>query len=229
VEVKRMGNAVAFYSATMPWSTFNTVKGMRAEDHAVIEEWVDWFRSKGRKAQFELLPSKVDAQIFAKLAELGLHQSGFHTSMYAMPELEQSSSEAHLSIRELHEDEFELYATIHCRGTGLPDHGIPYVAENNKVLYHRPGWKFYMAYCEGQPAAAGVLFIREDVASLTFAATLPEFRNQGLHQALIRHRMNEAVRNGCRLVVGQCAFLSQSHRNMEACGMRIGYVRSTWT
>lgn len=48
-----------------------------------------------------------------------------------------------ITLLECREDQLELYAAINCRGTGLSDEGIPYVLENNKVLYHRPGWKFF--------------------------------------------------------------------------------------
>src|SRR5690606_3690266 len=126
-------------------------------------------------------------------------------------------------------DQFNLYATIHCRGTGLSDEGIPYVAENNKVLYNRPGWKFFIGYINDIPAAVGVMHMQDGIASLTFAATLPEFRNQGLQQRLIERRIEEALQNNSSLVVSQCTFLSQSHRNMERIGMKLGYIRTSWT
>ena len=50
-----------------------------------------------------------------------------------------------INIKEISEEEFMTYALIHCRSTGLPDDGIPYVADNNQVLYARPGWRFFMA------------------------------------------------------------------------------------
>lgn len=96
-------------------------------------------------------------------------------------------------------------------------------------MHNRPGWKYFLAYYDKEPAAAGVVYMHEGVASLTFAATLPEYRGRGLHQALIMRRIREAAAQGCRLVAGQCAFLSQSHRNMERAGMKLGYVRTTWS
>jgi len=165
-----------------------------------------------------------------RLADLGFYQSGFHTSMAISTVLYAPvfCAEDKLEIRALSEDEFELYATLHCRGTGLPDAGIPPVAANNRVLYGRPGWKFYLALWEGQPAAVGVAHIRKEAASLTFAATLPEYRNKGIQTALLHRRIEEAKEAGCELAVGQCAYLSASHRNMARVGMEIGYVRASW-
>lgn len=231
VETRRFGKAVAFYSRTMPWPSFNTVKGLTAQEVDVIEPILAFYRARERKAQFEVLPSLAEPTLLKRLADHGLYQSGFHSSLYIVPKpsLEAKDKDDSIVIRELREDQFELYATIHCRGTELPDSGIPHVAENNRVLYRRPGWKFYVAYVGGEPAAVGVLYMKDRAASLTFAATLPEYRNRGLQRRLLGHRIEIAYEHRCELAFGQCSFLSQSHRNMERVGMRLGYVRASWT
>ena len=229
IEINRFGNAFCFYSRTMHWPAFNTVKGITSADVEWIDPLIDFYRKRERKAQFEIVPSLVDEHLLKCLSDRGFYQSGFHVSMYMEPTAFEDDRHEHLTVQKLRKDQFEIYATIHCRGTGLPDHGIPYVAANNSVLYDRPGWKFYIASVDGQPAAVGVTYMKAGIASLTFAATLPEFRNRGLHQRLLKRRIEEARRNDCRLVVSQCSFLSQSHRNMERIGMKIGYVRTTWT
>jgi Acetyltransferase (GNAT) family. len=229
IEIERFGNALCLYSRTMPWATFNTVKGITSTDIEYIDRIIDFYRTRDRKAQFEIVPSLADQQVLQRLSDRGFYQSGFHTSLYIEPTEFQDDDREQIRIEELREDQFHLYATIHCRGTGLSDDGIPYVAANNEVLYNRPGWKFFIAYMNDEPAAVAVIYRKDGIASLTFAATLPEFRNQGLHQMLLKRRIAEAAHRHCRLAVSQCAFLSQSHRNMERIGMKIGYVRTTWT
>lgn len=229
IEIKQFGNAIALYSKTMPWAAFNTVKGITSSDIEFIEPIIDFYRTRDRKPQFEIVPSVVDQKYLKNLSDHGFYQSGFHSSLYMEPTMGKRDLNEVLRVQELQEDQFIQYATVHCRGTGLSDDGIEYVAANNKVLYNRPGWKFYIAYLNEVPAAVAVMHMEEGIASLTFAATLPEFRNQGLQQRLIETRVEEALRNNCRLVVGQCAFLSQSHRNMERIGMKIGYIRTSWT
>lgn len=228
VEVERIGNATCYYSKTMPWASFNTVKGVRSSDIDLIDSIIEFYRSKDRKPQFEIVPSLVDQKLLKHLSERGFYQSGFHTSLYIEPTHDNESVAEAITVRELREDEIETYAAIHCKGTGLSEDGIPHVAANNRVLYNRPGWKFYIASSNEMPAAVGVMYMKGGIASLTFAATLPEYRNQGLQQSLLKRRIEEAVRGHCRLVVGQCAFLSQSHRNMVRVGMKIGYVRASW-
>ncbi|MCR8644488.1 GNAT family N-acetyltransferase [Paenibacillus sp. N1-5-1-14] len=232
IAVQKFGNALCLYSRTMPWAAFNTVKGFSSSDVDRINQIMDYYIGRGRKVQFEIVPSLVDQNVLKHLSERGLYQSGFHTSVYT--ELTASNVNVqvpseYIEIEELQENQMMTYASIHCRGTGLSDDGIPYVAANNQVLYNRPGWKFFIAYYQKNPAAVAVMYTKDTTASLTFAATLPEYRNLGLHQLLIKKRIEEARKSNCKLVVSQCAFLSQSHRNMECAGMKIGYVRTTWT
>jgi len=232
VEVEQFGQALCLYSRSMPWPSFNTVKGLTSTDTGVLDQICEFYACRDRRAQFEIVPSYVDQNLLQQLADRGFYQSGFHTTLYTelsgrvFDEHELGSS---IQVTELTDDQFDTYATIHCRGTGLPDSGIAPVAANNRVLVDRPGWRFYLATVDGKPAAVGVMHIQDDLASLTFAATLPEYRSLGLQQALLRQRIEDAKRHGCRLVIGQCAYLSQSHRNMERVGMRIGYTRATWT
>lgn len=229
VEIERIGNAVCLYSKTMPWTSFNTVKGIRTADIPYIEEILRFYKSKERKFQIEIVPSLVDSELLKVLAEKGLYHFGFHTSMYKQIELGAEEVDPGIDIVSIEQGEFEKYAAVHCIGTGLPLQGIPSVARNNEVLYDRPGWKFYMVYTNGDPVATGVMYIEGDIASLTFAATVPDHRRKGLQQALLRKRLAEAVMKNCRLAISQCAFLSQSHRNMDRVGMKLGYVRTTWT
>ncbi|WP_193556192.1 GNAT family N-acetyltransferase [Paenibacillus ginsengarvi] len=229
VEMERFGSALCLYSKSMPWPAFNTVKGLTSADIDFVDPILDFYRARGRKAQVEIVPSRADRQLLERLSSRGLYQSGFHTSLYADPAAFHEDERQHVTVRELREDQFHTYATIHCRGTGLADNGITPVAENNKVLFHRPGWTFFIAYVEEEPAATAVMFSQDGIASFTFAATLPQFRGQGLHGGLLARRLLEAKRQHCRLAVSQCSLLSQSHRNMERAGMRIGYVKATWT
>lgn len=231
VELKAVGEAVCFYSKKMPWPSFNTVKGAGGAEAAAIDEMIDLYKAIERKPQFEIVPGVEDRRTLQHLAQRGFYPSGTHTSLaldlttWEPREL----STPRVRISKLQESEIETYAAIHCKAFGLPEQGIPPVAANNGVLLGRPGWTFLIAYVEERPAAAAVMYVKDRRAFLTFAATLPEYRKLGLHEQLLHRRFAEAKQQGCDLVVGQCAFLSGSHRNMERAGMKIAYVRTTWT
>lgn len=227
IEIRRFGSAVAFYSKTMPWGLFNNVKGYLQED--VIDDIIQFYNERDRKFEFQIIPSKVNPPVLAMLHQRSFYQSGFHTSLFAEPRAVELKEQPNIYIRELKEEEFETYARVHCLGTGLSLSGQSAVAANNHVLFQREGWRYYIAYYYDQPAAVAVMHIEDQLASLTFATTLPEYRRMGLQSQLLQARINEAYHRGCRLVVGQCTYGSASHRNMERVGMKIGYTRATWT
>lgn len=233
IELVKFGQTVCLYSKMMPWGQFNAVKGLGDEDVEQVAHIDEFYRSRERSAQFELVPGLATSPaLFKQLDDLGYLQTGYHATVYTeltgkdLPTFDLAPS---VEIRTVQPDEFEHYARIHCLGFGMPESGIAPIARNNYILYVRPGWRFYLAFVDGHPAAAGVLYMQDQIASLTMAATLPEYRKLGLQQHLILHRMRAAAEQGCSLLVGQCNYNSQSHRNMQRCGLELGYVRTTWT
>ncbi|MCR2805549.1 GNAT family N-acetyltransferase [Paenibacillus soyae] len=226
VETARFGSATAFYSRGMPWPMFNNVKGALEEDQ--LASIVAFYEERERSFEFHISPLGTDSRSMERLARIGFYQSGFHATMYTEAAAQTMDLPSGVQIRELRDDEFMTYAAIHCEATGLSMDGQIYVAENNRILAVRPGWRYYIAFCEEQPAAVAAMYRNGGSASCTFAATLPAYRGRGLQTALLRRRIADAYSEGCEIVVGQCAYGSTSHANMERAGMRLGYSRATW-
>ncbi|MBJ9992785.1 MULTISPECIES: GNAT family N-acetyltransferase [unclassified Paenibacillus] len=227
IDIQTFGGAAAFYSQAMPWPQFNTVKGIGEQEAERLDEILEFYRKRQGRCQFEVVPSKSHPKLMKALFDQGYYQTGYHATLYGEPRSCETVRE-HITIRELAADEMDLYAEIHCLGTGLPISGKHHIADNNIVLYDRDGWKFYAGWVNGRPAGVGVMYIQDDTASLTFATTLAEYRNQGVQQALLEKRITEAHQSGCQIVVGQAAYASTSHRNMERAGLKLGYTRGTW-
>lgn len=225
VQLRSFGGAAAIASKGMPWPQFNTVKGFGLDELLLLPEILAFYAECGCRPQFEITPAKATPELLKLLSEQGFMPGGFQASFYAVPEAASMNLPAHIRIRRLERDEMTTYARIHCLGFGMNESGIEPIAANNAVLQGRPGWHFYMGLADEIPAAAGVMYVENGTASLTFAATLPEYRSRGLQYALVRRRMQEAAMNGCQLVVSQAAYLSPSHRNMERAGMKLAYTR----
>lgn len=86
IDIQQFGNAVCFYSKTMPWPTFNTVKGLTNNDLEHLDAIIDFYRQRDRKVQFEVIPSVVDQNFLKRLTDLGMYTSGFHSSLIIKPE-----------------------------------------------------------------------------------------------------------------------------------------------
>lgn len=133
-----------------------------------------------------------------------------------------------ITIRKLNENEFDLFGEIYTKGFQMPDFLAGGVAANNKILYSNPQWTFYLAMIGERPVGIGVLFEKDQVATLAAATTLPEERNKGIQSALIQQRMIEAIHNENNLIVGQAKFGSVSQNNMERATMKIAYTKAIW-
>ena len=82
-----------------------------------------------------------------------------------------------------------------------------------------------LARVEGEPAGAASLLIRDGLAMLCGASTLPRFRNRGIQTALFHARLAHAAQAGCKIAQFGAEPGSTSHRNAERRGFRVAYTK----
>ncbi|PJO40753.1 GNAT family N-acetyltransferase [Lysinibacillus xylanilyticus] len=87
----------------------------------------------------------------------------------------------------------------------------------------------FIASLQDEDVGIGSLYINDGTAILAASAVKPKARNQGVHQALIQIRINEALKKNCSFMIGHAKFASISQNNMERCGLRMAYTKSIWT
>jgi hypothetical protein len=229
VEIRKFGNTSAFYIKTMPWGLFNSVKGFSQNDLDRLEEVINFYRERERTFQLDINPVGLNPNMLRRLAENGLFQDSFHAVLYGLPSGELPKIPSNIKIHQIDNDiDFDLYAGIHCVGSGMDITHKHHFINNNIGLLNRAGWKLFLAYWNDIPAAVAVMHISNNVASFTLAATAPEFRQNGLQTSLLLWRMYEAHKANCELVVAQASFGSSSQNNMERVGMQIAWTRAVW-
>lgn len=230
VEIGHYGTAAAFYIRTMPWGLFNSVKGLTDQDEDKLEEIAAYYRARERKPQLDINPAGSSPKLLRSLIKKGWVQESFHSVLYGLPLSELPPLPASIVIREVQDHEqFDLYAEVHCVASGMSVVHKQHFINNNIGLLHRPGWRLFLAYMDGIPAAVASMHSSGDIASLALAATLPDYRNKGLQTSLLQRRMYEAGQSGCELVTAQAAFASTSQNNMERVGLRMAWTRTVWT
>jgi hypothetical protein len=84
------------------------------------------------------------------------------------------------------------------------------------------------AEVDGNPGAAAVLCMHNEVALFGGSATVPELRHHGLQTARLQGRMRYASGHGCELAMMVAVPGSDSQRNAERMGFRIAYTRTKW-
>ncbi|WP_026908708.1 acetyltransferase [Paucisalibacillus globulus] len=228
VEIKQFGQATAFYVKGIPGPSFNTVRDLTYKDIDEVDKIIDFYKEKDILIQLEITPASANSELLKILASKGFYQSNFHSVLYGSELSIVEGFNPSISVRKLKEDEFELYADIYVRGFGLPEFIKPGIAQNNQVLHPLDEWEFYIATVNGYPAGVAVMFYQNGIATLAASATVPEQRNQGVHQALLKERIRDAHIKGAELIVGQAKYASVSSNNMEKLGLRVAYTKSIW-
>jgi hypothetical protein len=83
----------------------------------------------------------------------------------------------------------------------------------------------YLAYVDGEPASAGLSFVRDGVLGIFGTATLPSFRRRGLQGAIVARAMNDG-RDKSDLVIATTEPGSISQRTFERLGFHVMYTRA---
>jgi len=232
VEVKKFGNATAYSVKNIPGPSFNTVKGISGNDVEHVDHMIDFYNQRDIQPRFEITPAYSSSELFKALSDKGYTQCGFHTSLYG--ELTDETIlnpklNSLITIREIKQHEYDVFGDIYVKGFNMPSFLKEHVAKNNKVLHNNEHWTIYLATIEDKPVGIGVLFAYDGIGSLAASVTHPEFRNKGVHRALVFKRLQQAIGHNCHLVVGQAEYGSVSQNNMEKTGMKIAYTKSIWT
>src|SRR5215213_4870324 len=132
-------------------------------------------------------------------------------------------------IREIGPEEADTFAAVVTEGfvEGGP---IPAsLADLLKVFFRQSNCACFGAFRGGKPAGGGAVFIKEGVALLAGASTLPSYRNLGVQTDLLKARIDFAARAGCDLAAVTTAPGSVSQRNTQKRGFNIVYSRTKYT
>ena len=195
----------------------------RAEDLAELEAF---FQSRGSVVLHEVSPL-ADASVLELLPSRGYRPIEFSSVMYrpttGMPEAESS-----IRVRAVAAGEEQLWAETGAAGWQdvLAVAGL--VHELGMIMAHTHGIDCMLAELDGRPIAAGAISIREGVALMAGASTIPEWRGRGAQNALFSARLRCAATQGAGLAMIVAQPGSASQRNAERHGFRIAYTRTKW-
>ena len=234
IKIRQFGQAVALVNTGMTLGPmFNRVLGFGEADIGFLEEMVQFYEDYDIACRIDINPYDTSPALFKVLAAFEFCPFRFHAHLYGLPQDALTAEPASgIEAREIRPEELSSWAQIwregYAESLGVPETMADKIADAARQLYGQSGWGLYLAFAEGQPAAAGALYVQDRVASLLVGATLPAFRRRGCQRALLQARMAGAARQGCDLVAAQSALDTTSQHNMERAGMRIAYTRAFW-
>jgi ribosomal protein S18 acetylase RimI-like enzyme len=194
---------------------------------------VERMRERGVSQYFAHLDAQAPRALGAALVRAGLQR--YHRPwvklLIARERIDRESSvtPSNLLLRTARRQDAEAFAELQLRCMDLDPSFAPVLAS----LVDRPRWHVYLAWAGGRPVAAGALFVQGELGYLTFGATLPEHRGQGLQRLVLHKRMRVAVALGCRAIASETGVevagqKNSSCNNMQALGMQVVSTRDNY-
>jgi acetyltransferase (GNAT) family protein len=200
-----------------------------------------FFHERGAPAYHEVSPL-ADASTIALLGERGYHPFEFTSILYRTVTLRDDlaipnpirnpirnpqSAIRNVVVREVGADEEDLYARTAADGWREAGYA-EFMLDIGRVSVRTEGLHLFVAELDGAAIAAGAMHLRDGIAHLAGASTVPGGRRRGAQLALLDHRLKYAAAHGCDLALMGAQPGSGSQRNAERNGFRIAYTRLKW-
>jgi GNAT superfamily N-acetyltransferase len=190
-----------------------------------------FFRARGAEVHHEVSPL-AQPGLWPLLAGRGYHPFEFSSVLYRPIELQQQPDPAvgeRISVRRAGPEEADAWAAVAAEGwRSESGQAADFVEVMGRISAHADGTHAFLAELDGEPIAAGGLFVGDRVALLAGASTIPRGRRQGAQRALLQARLSVAAEQGCEVAMMAASPGSASQRNAERQGFRIAYTRIKW-
>ena len=159
------------------------------------------FFSRGEPSRMVVCPL-ADLSLFESLGRRGYRLSHFE-NILAMP-LEGGEGESPatpgIEVRPVEPGQADLFAQVVAPNFVEPGEPVDEIIEMALTMLGVDQTAAFLAWIDSEPAGGGSAFIHHGLALFAGAATLPPFRNRGVHAALHHARLAHARRCGCDLV-----------------------------
>ncbi|MDT5066556.1 MAG: hypothetical protein QOK02_2711 [Mycobacterium sp.] len=198
---------------------------------SLIDEVVSFYRAADSAgAVIQIAPTALPADWNEISLRHNISPESSWIKLGGRPDALRRGQDTALRVGPVGPKQVEEWATVTLNGFGMPLEGL---VEMMAASAANPDFRPYAAWDGDEIVATANLFIRNGVASLNSAATLPTYRNRGAQSALIDARAKEAAHAGCRWAVAECgktgdAAANPSLNNLLRAGMRPLYTRQNW-
>jgi GNAT superfamily N-acetyltransferase len=201
-----------------------------AVSDAEVDRLEEFYRSRGETVRVETCPL-ADASLVRQFGERGYRVAEFSNVM-ALPvcglrssEMERGDPSAGVTIERIRKELMELWTLTVSQGFSENFPVTQEILDVMKMFALGANVECYLARVDGAIAGGATLALREGVAGLFGASTLPAFRNRGVQTALLKERLRRAVKEKCDLAVCLAQVGSTSQRNVSRQGFSVLYTR----
>jgi len=189
----------------------------------------NFYRTRSETVRVETCPL-ADGSLIEQFHKRGYHVTEFSNVFAAAlkdlaPLMFQAEIPGDTTIEKVPRDQLDLWTLTVAEGFAEQFPVTKEMLNVMKLFAQGPNTECYLALVNGKPAAGATVAMRDGVAGLFGASTLPAYRNRGLQTALLQRRLASADAAGCDLAVSLARPGSASERNIARHGMQTLYTR----
>ena len=209
-----------------PGSPMNHIIGMGLQgpvSAAEVDRVEEFYRT--RKSICEVVVSPyADLSLVQELSRRGYRITEWNSVLMRGTEGEPRAASAGVEVEAVTAGTASLWARVIAGGWADL---VAVGPELFEPMARDPNGICFLAKVDRQPAggAAGSVYPDAGIAPFYGAATLPEFRNRGVQNALFDARLRAAAQAGCGLAIVVTQPGSVSQRNAERNGFRLAYTK----
>lgn len=193
-----------------------------------FERLEEFYRSRGEPVRVETCPL-ADLSLIEHFGKRGYRVTEFSNVMARPLSAAQGTTPqvlpGGLTVERIRPEQTELWTLTVARGFAEHYPVTREILEVMKMFALGANVECYLARIDGAVAGGATLSIREGIAGLFGASTLPAFRNRGVQTALLEKRMTRAGEAKCDLAVCLAQPGSISQRNVMRHGFSVMYTR----
>lgn len=226
--IQRFGSAIALRDASQrTQGLLNRVVGFGRAELQELAAVLAFYEDNGIACQIDVTPNHATPELLQALQDNGFRMIGCSSVFRGVPEVS-SLGNPEILIERATGGGLAAALDLHRRFGERPPLSDDERSHRCAFMESHPEYQLFVASIDGQPAAVGALLFHEDLCHLSNAVTDPAKRGRGCQRALLEHRIGEAARAGCRMVVTDTMFGNTSHRNAERAGFRLAYATTWW-
>jgi GNAT superfamily N-acetyltransferase len=196
------------------------------------------YAEHGAPAQFEIA-THAEPTLTNQLVARGYQLTGFeHVLGRSLEQIPDAPVPAGLVIRRALDTESAIWAAVLLDGALHPTEGETLAEHDDfdratlertyRDLSEQPTVARWLALRDGRVVGGASMGMRDGIAQLSGAATLPAARRGGVQSALLAARLAAARAAGCELAVITTQPGSKSQHNAERAGFNVLYARAIW-
>lgn len=197
-----------------------------AVSEAEFDKLEEFYRSRNEPVRVETSPL-ADASLIELFGKRGYGVTEFTNVMARPTERDEKWPEPPpgVTVESAGLSQIDLWTLTVSQGFAEHFPVTQELMEVMRMFAQGPSAECYLGRVDGKVAGGATVAIRNGVAGLFGASTLPVFRNRGVQTALLHTRLRRAAEAGCDLAVSLARPGSTSQRNIVRQGFVVLYTR----